>query len=51
MAFAPSSLACRSPYSFEGLWYTMAAGDFDGNGRADVALDLGGGTVMVLLSF
>jgi hypothetical protein len=36
------TLACQSTYVTGVQTYTMAAGDFDGNGRSDVAIDAGG---------
>jgi hypothetical protein len=45
------TLTCRSSYFFGAPTISLAVDDFDGNGRADVATDRGGGGVSILLSF
>jgi hypothetical protein len=42
-------LDCQSTYSLGGPYGVMAVGDFDGNGRADIAYDGFGGPVVLLV--
>jgi hypothetical protein len=42
------AFVCRSPYVPGGATSMLAVGDFDGNGRADVAIDDGGNPLVLL---